>query len=70
VRVGDASERVRAFGLYVTKYPFVRRWLSSADMLGQAIEKIGVVEMYKITPRWMRWIDNAQGFGHKEEWNA
>jgi uncharacterized protein YhbP (UPF0306 family) len=39
VRVGDASERVRAFGLYVTKYPFVRRWLSSADMLDKRSRK-------------------------------
>jgi uncharacterized protein YhbP (UPF0306 family) len=31
------------------------------------IKNIGVVDLYKIAPRWMRWIDNAQGFGHKEE---
>lgn len=68
-RVSDAAERARAFDLYVTKYPFVRQWLPSADALGKAMEKVGVVELYKITPRWMRWIDNAQGFGHKEEWN-
>jgi 4-hydroxy-3-polyprenylbenzoate decarboxylase len=69
-RVGDVSERVRAFGLYVAKYPFVRQWLSSADALGQAIKEIGTVEIYKIMPRWTRWIDNTQGFGHKEEWNV
>ena len=69
-RVVEAVERVRAFGLYVDKYPFVRQWLSSADALGQAIKEIGTVEIYKITPHWTRWIDNTQGFGHKEEWNA
>jgi hypothetical protein len=69
-RVGDTAERVRAFGLYAAKYPFVRQWLASADALGQAIKAIGAIELYKITPRWTRWIDNAEGFGHKEEWNA
>jgi len=23
--------------------------------------------LYKLVPRWIRWIDNTQGFGHKEE---
>jgi uncharacterized protein len=67
-RVTAAAERIRAFGLYVVKYPFVRQWLASADDLGQAIKNIGTVELYKLKPRWLRWIDNTQGFGHKEEW--
>jgi len=69
-RVEDAAERTRAFDLYLARYPFVRQWLPSVDALGRAIEKIGVVELYRISPRWMRWIDNAQGFGHKEEWQV
>ena len=67
-RVTVTAERLRAFGLYVAKYPFVRQWLASADDLGQATKKIGTVELYKLKPRWLRWIDNTQGFGNKEEW--
>lgn len=67
MQVDDATERARAFETYIGKYPFVRQWLTSAKVLGKAHAKLGVTELYKITPRWMRWIDNAQGFGHKEE---
>ena len=69
-RVDDAVERARAFGLYIAKYAFVRQWLPSVETLGVAIRHLGVVELYKITPRWFRWIDNTQEFGHKDEWNA
>jgi flavin prenyltransferase len=68
-RVVGTAERIRAHGLYVAKYPFVRQWLGSIDDLGKAIKKIGVVELFKLRPRWLRWIDDTQGFGHKEEWN-
>jgi flavin prenyltransferase len=67
-RVSDAAERIRAFGFYVNKYPFVRQWLGSPDDLGRAIKMIGTVDLYKLRPRWWRWIDNTQGFGYKEEW--
>jgi len=63
----DETERARAYELYARKYPFVKQWLPSADMLGRALAKLGVIEMHKIVPRWMRWIDNGEGFGHKEE---
>ena len=69
-RVSDTAERVRAFGLYTAKYPFVRQWLASTNDLGQAIKMVGTVDLYKLKPHWLRWIDNTQGFGHKEEWNA
>ena len=35
----------------------------SVEMLGHAHEIFGVVDLYKLTPRWLRWIDNTQGFG-------
>lgn len=64
--VNDA-ERARGFEIYLAKFPFVREWLPSMDRLGQAHPLFGVIELYKIVPRWLRWIDNTQGFGHKEE---
>ena len=66
-RVDGAIERARGSVLYIGKYSFVRQWLVSVDALGKAHAQLGVIELYKIVPRWMRWIDNAQGFGHKEE---
>lgn len=69
--VGDAmyvtsrAERARAFAAYVRKYAFVRTMLPRIEMLGHAHPKFGVVEVYKIAPRWMRWIDNTQGWGYK-----
>ncbi len=66
-RVDDERERARAFAHYVARYPFVRQWLAAPDALGRFIERLGVIDLYKITPRWVRWMDNAAEFGHKEE---
>jgi uncharacterized protein YhbP (UPF0306 family) len=52
-----AIESVRLLALYVQKFPFVAT-------LGAAMAKI---KFYKITPRWVRLIDNTRGFGFKEE---
>lgn len=66
MRVNEA-ERERGFEMYVAKFPFVREWLPSVEALGQLHKRFGIIELYKIMPRWLRWIDNTQGFGHKEE---
>lgn len=58
---GAAAETVRR--AYVTKYPFILENKLLAGMLEQ-------VTFYKITPTWLRLIDNSQGFGHKEEWRT
>jgi len=68
-RVAEAIERARVYELYIDKFPFVRQWLASVDALGKAHATLGVIEMYKIAARWLRWIDNTRGFGHKEEIN-
>ena len=66
VRVDDLAERARAFAHYLVKYAFVREMLPRVELLGHAHEIFGVVDLYKLTPRWLRWIDNTQGFGYKE----
>jgi len=66
-RVTNRAERARAFAAYLAKYAFVGGLLPRVEMLGRAHKIFGVVELYKIAPRWLRWIDNAQEFGHKEE---
>ncbi|MBI4788533.1 MAG: pyridoxamine 5'-phosphate oxidase family protein [Chloroflexi bacterium] len=66
-RVDDLADRARGYQLYIAKYAFVGQWLPNVAALGQLHKQLGVVELYKITPRWVRWIDNTQAFGHKEE---
>jgi uncharacterized protein YhbP (UPF0306 family) len=66
-RVEEAGERLRGYRLYLAKFVFVGQWLPTIRSLGQAHAQLGVVELYKLEPRWVRWIDNTQGFGHKEE---
>jgi len=66
-RVDARAERARAFAQYLAKYVFVREMLPNIEMLGRAHEIFGVIDLYKLTPRWLRWIDNTRGFGYKEE---
>ena len=69
-RIADRTARQYAFDCYIARYPFVQQWLSSVDALGRETPNVGVVELYQITPHWVRWIDNSQGFGYKEEFPA
>ena len=55
------SERASAWARYTTQFPFV---LADAA-LARALQK---VDMYRITPRWLRWIDNTTRLGHNQEW--
>ena len=66
VRVDDRAERARAFAQYLVKYAFVREMLPRVELLGRVHDIFGVVDLYKLTPCWLRWIDNTQGFGYKE----
>jgi uncharacterized protein YhbP (UPF0306 family) len=55
------TERATAWTRYTAKFPFV---LADAA-LARALHK---VEIYRITPRWLRWVDNSAGLGHNREW--
>ena len=57
VRVDDPAERQRAWRMMCDKFPFYE---SFTDVVAH-------LEMYRVTPQWIRWIDNSQSFGHKEE---
>jgi uncharacterized protein YhbP (UPF0306 family) len=55
------GQRTEAWAHYTAKFPFVL-----ADVaLARALRK---VSLYCITPQWLRWIDNAAGLGHNQEW--
>ena len=55
------AQRAGAWVHYTAKFPFV---LADAA-LARALHKVYV---YRITPQWLRWIDNAAGLGHNQEW--
>jgi uncharacterized protein YhbP (UPF0306 family) len=56
-----AEERVLAWARYTAKFSFV---LADAALAG-ALQK---VDMYRVAPDWLRWIDNTIGLGHNLEW--
>jgi uncharacterized protein YhbP (UPF0306 family) len=55
---GKAAQTART--VYLAKYPFIAKNKFLAGMLDK-------VTFYKISPAWMRLVDNTQGFGHQEE---
>ena len=55
----DPSDRDRAWRLMCDKFPFYESFTDVVLHLG----------MYRITPHWIRWIDNSVSFGHKEDFD-
>jgi uncharacterized protein YhbP (UPF0306 family) len=55
------TERVKAWARYIAKFPFIL----TDPALARALQK---VEMHRITPHWLRWIDNSVSLGHNQEW--
>ena len=56
-----ASDQAAAREIYAARFPFV----ATASRLAEALAR---ARYYKITPSWIRLIDNTLRFGHKEEW--
>ncbi|GBD07998.1 hypothetical protein HRbin22_00224 [Candidatus Thermoflexus japonica] len=56
--VEDPEERERVMARYREKFPFLHE-------LPQALAH---ARLYRVTPRWVRWIDNTKGFGYRVEW--
>lgn len=59
----DPEDRRRARDLYMRKYNFIA---TNAD-LQRAVD---AQQFYRVTPSWIRWIDNRCGFGFKVEGEA
>lgn len=55
---GDAWEK--AWSIYLVKFPFVSEF---KDVITRST-------LYAFYPRWIRLVDNRQGFGTKQEWTA
>ncbi|MEU9113313.1 pyridoxamine 5'-phosphate oxidase family protein [Streptomyces sp. NPDC048483] len=58
--LGD-DERAAGWRVYTDRFPFVLE----SERLRPALER---TTLWELRPDWLRLIDNAQGFGHKEEW--
>ena len=66
--VGGILENGRVTTAYVKKFPNVADFLLSPLKLGQAVaQKVARVKFYKLTPSRIFFLDNEQGFGHREE---
>jgi uncharacterized protein YhbP (UPF0306 family) len=57
-------ESARALAIYAAKYPFIGDLIRAPKEIGSAMAK---ARWHKITPTWIRLIDNTRGFGFKEE---
>jgi len=62
--ITNPIESARALTVYAGKYPFIAGLLRAPKELGSAMAK---ARFHKITPTWIRLIDNTRGFGFKEE---
>jgi len=56
-----APQSARAWACYLARFPFV----VTDTLLTAALEK---VDIYRITPHWLLWIDNSVSLGHKVEY--
>ncbi len=61
-RVTDPVERAKALALYTARFPFIATDPKLAAAVAQQ-------SFYKLTPTWLRLIDNRRGFGWKKEVN-
>ena len=53
--------------LYLKKFPFAARFLVAKTGLdSETARKVGNVRFYRIVPERIWFIDNSQGFGHRE----
>jgi uncharacterized protein YhbP (UPF0306 family) len=58
-QMDDSADRDRAWRLMCDKFPFYESFTDVVAHLG----------MYRVTPHWIRWIDNSVSFGHKEDFD-
>ena len=62
--ITNPIESARALAIYAAKYPFIGDLVRAPKAIGSAMAK---ARWHKITPTWIRLIDNTRGFGFKEE---
>lgn len=60
----EGAGRAAAFECYAKKFPFVRAQPGSVPEIVQALQRVA---WYRLTPGRLYFIDNARGFGRREE---
>jgi uncharacterized protein YhbP (UPF0306 family) len=63
VDVVPEPERDRVAETYLTKFPALKKLHKASEILRSFWES----SFYRISPKWIRLIDNSKGFGHKDE---
>ena len=61
-------ESARAARVYTRKFSFLGQLLHGGEGPAELATLVTRCRFYKLTPHWMRLIDNRQGVGHKLEW--
>jgi uncharacterized protein YhbP (UPF0306 family) len=69
VEVVSGVERLEALKTYLTKFPDVRAMFErprdkNEETIGKRLQ---AANFYRLTPDWLRLIDNSRWFGYKEE---
>ena len=69
ISVVKGAERARALALYLKKFPQVDQlFRNPQDAQEETIaQRLKSANIYRITPAMIRVIDNARGFGHRDE---
>lgn len=66
--LGGISGNLKLARAYVAKFPEVKSFLLSPQKLGQAIAaKVAKVHFYRLAAHRLYFLDNSQGFGHRDE---
>jgi hypothetical protein len=55
--------------MYLAKFPSLQRLFGAPenDQERLIVAQLSKSHFYRISPKWIRLIDNSKGFGHKEE---
>jgi len=67
--VADGMQRAKALLLYLKKFPQIDALYAKpkGEHEETIAKRLKAANFYCIKPDWLRFIDNAQGFGHREE---
>lgn len=66
-RVPAGMEGVRARALFLAKFPAVATALANAASNPDLVRAYQTVEVFRIRPRRLFWVDNQKGLGQREE---
>jgi uncharacterized protein YhbP (UPF0306 family) len=67
--VVSESDRDAVTETYLAKFPSLQKLYQAPENERdrQIVARLSESHFYRVTPRWVRLIDNSKGFGHKEE---